>query len=80
LQTNMTHTAPKLLRHRLMSYLSEQAKINNSRKFRIPFTQKQLADYLNSEHAATSHELSKMKRDGLIDYHKFDFEIFFGDR
>ncbi|MBQ7524886.1 MAG: Crp/Fnr family transcriptional regulator [Abditibacteriota bacterium] len=76
----MIHIAPKPLRHRLMSYLEEQALINGSRKFRIPLTHKQLAEYLNVNRSAMSYELSRMREEGLINYHKFDFEIFFGNR
>ena len=38
-----------------------------------PFNREELADFLCVERSALSHELSKMKRDGLIDYRKNKF-------
>lgn len=46
-----------------------------SRKITIPFDRQQLADYLNLDRSALSKELGKMKRDGLIEYHKNVFEL-----
>ena len=80
LAKRMLHTSPKSIRHRLMSYLAEQAMMNDSNKFKIPFNRQQLADYLNVNRPAMSNELSKMQEDGLLKFHKFDFEIFFGNR
>ena len=36
----------------------------------------QLADYLAVERSAMSAELSRMKKDGLLDYHKNHFRLF----
>ena len=73
LSTRMMHTAPKSLRDRLLSYLSEQAMANGSTHFTIPFDRQQLADYLGVDRSAMSNELSKMRRDGLITYHRSEF-------
>lgn len=73
LSSRMMHTASKRIRDRLLSYLSEQAFLSGSNKFTIPFSRQQLADYLGTERSALSGELSKMRRDGLIDYHKNAF-------
>ena len=75
LSTRMMHIAPKSIRERLLSYLSEQAMEKGSRRFRIPFDRQQLAGYLGVDRSAMSHELSKMRRDGLITYHKSDFTL-----
>jgi CRP-like cAMP-binding protein len=69
------HTTPKTIRGRLMSYLSEQIATQESNNITIPFDRQQLADYLNLDRSALSKELQKMKRDGLIEYHKNVFEI-----
>ena len=60
------HTAPKTIRGRLLSYLSDQSVRSGSRSFTIPFNRQQLADYLNVDRSALSNELSKMQREGLI--------------
>ena len=44
-------------------------------KIILPFDRQQLADYLNIDRSALSKELGKMKKDGLIEYHKNFFEI-----
>lgn len=75
LSSRMMHTAPKALRDRLLSYLSEQAAINGSTHFTIPYNRQQLADYLGVDRSAMSNELSKMQRDGLITYRKNDFTL-----
>ncbi|MBQ7525233.1 MAG: Crp/Fnr family transcriptional regulator [Abditibacteriota bacterium] len=80
LAERMIHTAPNSLRHRIMSYLADLAMKNGSNKFKVPFGRQQMADYLNVNRVAMCGELSKMQKDGLIKFHKFDFEIFFGNR
>ncbi len=69
------HTAPKTIRGRVMSYLNAVSIRKHSKQFTIPFDRQQLADYLNLDRTALSKELGKMKRDGLIDYHKNTFKI-----
>ncbi|MBQ7525238.1 MAG: winged helix-turn-helix domain-containing protein [Abditibacteriota bacterium] len=51
-----------------------------SNKFKVPFNRQQMAEYLNVNRVAMCGELSKMQKDGLLKFHKFDFEIFFGNR
>ena len=80
LAERMIHTAPNSLRHRIMSYLADLALKNGSNKFKVPFGRQQMADYLNVNRVAMCGELSKMQKDKLIKFHKFDFEIFFGNK
>ena len=75
LSSRMMHIAPKSIRERLLSYLSEQAVENGSAHFTIPFSRQQLADYLGVDRSALSNELSKMRRDGLISYRKSEFTL-----
>ena len=75
LSTRMMHTAPKSMRDKLLSYLSEQAMINGNAHFTIPFNRQQLADYLGVDRSALSNELSKMQKDGLISFKKNDFTL-----
>ena len=71
----MIHISSRLIRERILSYLSEQAAINQSSSFTIPFSQSRLAEYLGVERSALSGELSKMRREGLIDYKKNSFRL-----
>lgn len=73
--SRMIHTSSKSIRDRVSSYLSEQATINNSNYFSIPFNRQELADYLNVDRSALSNELSKMRADGLLDFYKNSFEL-----
>lgn len=75
LSSRMMHTAPKAMRDRLLSYLSEQAMLNGSTHFTIPFDRQQLADYLGVDRSAMSNELSKMQKDGLISFKKNEFTL-----
>lgn len=69
------HTAPKTIRGRLMSYLSECAVRSGSSSFDIPYDRRQLAGYLGVERSALCAELSRMCRDGLILYGKRRFTL-----
>ena len=69
------HTAPKSCRGRLLSYLNTVALQEGSAEFTIPFNRQQLADYLNLERTNMSKELSRMKRDGMIECRKSHFKL-----
>ena len=73
LSRKIFHTSPKTIRGRLLSYLSEQAVRAGSNRFTIPFDRQQLADYLGVERSALSHELGKMRREGLLQVRKNAF-------
>ena len=75
LSSRSFHTAPKTIRERVMAYLNSVSMQKHAHEFNIPFDRQQLADYLNLDRTALSKELSKMKRDGLIDYYKNSFKI-----
>lgn len=68
-------TARRTTREKLMAYLSWQAKSQGSDSFTIPFDRQGLADYLGVERSAMSAELSKLKRDGIIDFDRSHFTI-----
>ncbi|MCR5054556.1 MAG: Crp/Fnr family transcriptional regulator [Lachnospiraceae bacterium] len=69
------HTAPKSARGRIVAYLNSVSLQKHCREFDIPFDRQQLADYLNLERTNMSKELTKMKNDGLIEYHKNHFKL-----
>ena len=57
----LTHMGQRSTRAKLMSYFSTEAQ--------------QLADYLAVERSGLSLELGKMKREGLLDFHKSHFVL-----
>lgn len=63
------------LREKIMNYLLRVSREQQSRTFSIPMNRNEMADYLNIERSALSRELSRMKRDGLIDYHRDSFKL-----
>ena len=75
LSRKIFHTAPKTIRGRVLSYLSEQAVRAGSRRFAIPFDRQQLADYLGVDRSALSHELGKLQKEGLLRVEKNRFEL-----
>ena len=68
LSQRIRHTSSKSIRGRLMSYFSECAKRAGSNSFLIPYNRQQLADYLDVDRSAMCNELSKMQKDGIIEY------------
>ena len=70
LSQRILHTSSKSIRGRLMSYFSECAKHAGSNSFLIPYNRQQLADYLNVDRSSMCNELSKMRKDGIIEYKK----------
>ena len=75
LSRRILHTSSKNIRKRLLSYFSYCIKENGSFSFDIPYNRQQLADYLAVERSALSNELSKMRRDGIIQYDKNHFIV-----
>lgn len=69
----------KNLREKIMGYLSQQAQNHGSNRFEIPLGRVELAEYLCADRSALTRELSNMKSDGIIDYHKNFFEILSSD-
>lgn len=76
LTRKIAHVTCRTTREKLLSYLSAQANDAGGAVFSIPFNRQQLADYLAVERSAMCAELSRMKQDGLLDYHKNHFRLF----
>ena len=68
-------TSKRTTREKLMAYLLSVAKQASSNTFTIPYDRQGLADYLGVERSAMSAELSKLRRDEIIEYHKNCFKI-----
>ena len=68
-------TAKRTTREKLMAYLLWQAKAQGADSFTIPFDRQGLADYLGVERSAMSTELSKLRKDGVIDFERSRFTL-----
>ena len=69
----LTHMGQRTTRAKLLSYFSAEAQRLGTYEFDIPFSRQQLADYLAVERSGLSLELGKLRRDGLLDFHKSHF-------
>lgn len=68
-------TSKRTTREKLMTYLLSQAKKNNSKSFYIPYDRQALADYLEVDRSGLSAEISKMRREGIIENKKDYFKL-----
>lgn len=75
LNEKLTYVTQHSLRDKILSYLSSESIRQHSSYFDIPFDRQQLADFLNSERTALSGELSRLKKEGVIDYQKNHFRL-----
>lgn len=73
LNQKIEYISQRSTREKLLAYLSDQALREGSSRFQIPFNRQELADYLGIERSAMSNELSKMRRDGILDFQKNSF-------
>ncbi len=71
----LDHISRRTTREKLLAYLSEEAKKQNSADITIPFNRQQLADYLSVDRSAMSNELCKMRDDGLLEFERSRFRL-----
>lgn len=69
------HMSKRTTREKLISYLSEEAKKQNSSSFSIPFNRQQLADFLSVDRSAMSNELCKMRDEGMLRFVRNQFTL-----
>ena len=65
----------KSLREKILAYLSIQSQSQGKKQFEIPLGRVEWAEYLCADRSALTRELAKMKEEGLISYHRNQFEI-----
>jgi len=83
LQNRLEIISIKSIRVKVLHYLESLAAVQGSSVpgrdiqggIAVPFNQTKLAEYLCVDRSALAHELSRMKRDNLIDYRKNIFYI-----
>ena len=68
-------TAKRTTREKLLSFLHLQAKQAGAAQFSIPFDRQELADYLEVDRSGLSAEMSKLKKEGVLDYYKNSFHL-----
>ena len=68
-------TSKRTTREKLMTYLTMQARSSGSNSFDIPFDRQELADYLEVDRSGLSSEISKLKKEGILDSRKKHFVL-----
>lgn len=68
-------TSQRTTREKLLTYLMQQAKLQGTDRFTIPFDRQALADYLEVDRSGLSAELSRLKKEGVLDFHKNSFHL-----
>ena len=62
-------------RSKILYFLSNEARKRKSKYFEIDYNISELAQFLNLNRSSLSRELSKLKKEGLIDYDNKTFRI-----
>ena len=78
LNRKATLLSQRSTREKVLCYLSGEARRSGSAAFEISFDRQQLADYLCVDRSGLSTELSRLKAEGRIDYHKKRFILHSG--
>lgn len=63
------------LRSKIAAYLLRESEKRRSAEFEVPHSREQQARILDCDRSALSRELSRMKREGLINFHRRSFTI-----
>jgi len=74
LQGRMEIISLRTVRNKVTRYLESFVQ-EQGRTITIPFNREELADFLCVDRSTLSHELSRMKKDGLIEYRKNKFKL-----
>lgn len=77
LMYKIEHISKRTTKEKILAFLSYASKKANSNVFDIPFDRQELADYLSVDRSALSNELSKLKKQGIIDFNKNHFILLF---
>ncbi|MBQ9860000.1 MAG: Crp/Fnr family transcriptional regulator [Clostridia bacterium] len=68
-------TSQRSTRDKLMTYLQLQAQKADSSTFSIPLDRQELADYLKVDRSGLSAEISKLRREGVLESHRKTFTL-----
>lgn len=65
----------KSMRGKIAAYLLEQYRKNGKATFELPLNRNEMADFLNVSRPSMSREMSRMKNEGIFDFHLSTFRI-----
>ncbi len=75
LSRKMEYLSIKTMRAKLATFIYEHYLKKQTLTFLIPMNRAQLADFLNVSRPSMSRELSRMRNEGLIDFHMSTFKV-----
>lgn len=73
-------TSKRSTREKLMTYLLLEAKNNGGSTFTIPYNRQELADYLEVERSGLCAEISKLRRENILECKKNSFALLQGSK
>jgi len=68
-------SSKRTTREKLMTYLLIQAKLHDSNSFTIPYDRQALADYLEVDRSGLSAEISKLRKEGVLESERNWFRL-----
>lgn len=68
-------TSKRTTRDKLLTYLMSESKKANRSDFDIPFDRQELADYLEVDRSGLSAEISKLRKEGVLESEKKHFTL-----
>ncbi len=69
------HLSQRRTRDKILSYLSDLSQKQGNCQIAVPFSRQELADYLSVDRSALSNELSKLQKEGILEYDKNRFRL-----
>lgn len=75
LNQKLDYLSRKTTKDKLIAYLLDQSRINNSTEFTIPYDRQGLADYLGVERSAMALVISSLVKEGLIQTKRSYFKL-----
>lgn len=75
LNERIRHLSRRSLEEKVLSYLCSARSFAGRETFSVPFDRQGLADYLGCDRSALSAVLSKLKKRGVLDFHKSTFRL-----
>lgn len=75
LNQRLDQVSKRTTREKICAFLSDQARMAGGNEFLVPCNRQQMADHLGVDRSAMSAELSRMRKEGLIEFSKNHFII-----
>lgn len=69
-------TSKRSTREKLLTYLMFQAQKAGKNRFQIPFDRQELADYLEVDRSGLSAEISRLRKEGVLESDRNEFILF----